>query len=233
MTTTMMMTTTRTKTDSSAGSYTRRPHVLGAAVAFALLLSGCNSHGEVTSPTAETQPTTDVTTAISQPDPAELLASALDNYRDGYEFVATIAVNDQEAVVQTGRWLDDASQLTVRSGDGEVEYIVNAAGQWARLPDGDWEEIDGAPETTFPLASMATPQSVELMAADGGIATVRALYPADTMGLTGDPVEVVLDFRDGVLVGMSFTADIDGNITESTTSLSSLTNASPITVPAG
>lgn len=143
----------------------------------------------------------------------------------------TTAVNDQEAVVQTGRWLDDASQLTVASGDAEVEYIVTAAGQWTRLPDGEWEQIVGTPTVDFPLERMANPQSIEVIASDDASVAVAAVYPADFMGLSGDPIEVVFDFRQGVLVGMSFTADIEGNVTESNTALSPLSDTTPITAP--
>jgi hypothetical protein len=176
--------------------------------------------------------TTEATTTSSPaPDANRLLVAALESYRDGYEFVATTAVNDQEAVVQTGRWFADASQLTVGSSEAEVEYIVTASGQWARLPDGEWEQIDGAPDVAFPLGPMATPQSIELIAGHGDTATAAAVYPAAAMGLSGDPIEVVLDFRRGVLVGMSFTTDIEGNAVESTTSLSPLSDTTPITAP--
>lgn len=235
--TTTMMTTKKTKTDSSLDSYAWRPLVLGAAIAFTLLLTGCGSGDEMATPTQAdpTTTTTSVTTTspTTPPNPSELLATALAQYRSGYEFIATTVVNDQEAVVQAGRWLDDASHITVRSGDGEIEYIVTTDGQWARLPDGEWEPLDGAPLVTFPLEPMVAPQSMEVMTADAGIATIRAVYSAETVGLSGNPVEVVLDFHDGVLVGVSYTVDVAGNVTESITTLSPLTDNTPITAPTG
>jgi hypothetical protein len=230
--TTMTM-TTRMKTDSSPGSYAWWPRLLGATIALVLVAAACSSDDDAATATTATSSTAQVTTTATPapPNPSELLTMALEGYRSGYEFVATIAVNDQEAVVQTGRWLDDASQLTVRSGDGEIEYIVTAAGQWTRLPDGEWEEIDGSPSVSFPLEPMAEPQSVELMASDAGIATVLAIYPAEVMGLSGNPVEAILEFHDSILVGISFTTEVAGNVTESTTSLGPLADATPIVAP--
>jgi hypothetical protein len=233
----MMMTTTTTKTttDSSLRSSSWRPPT-GAAIALLLLVTACSSTLDSVATTAvdgSVAPTTveAPTTTVDPPDPSELLADALQRYSAGYEFRASAAVNDQEATVQAGRWLDGASQITVQSGDGEVEYIITAAGQWVRLPDGEWEEIEAAPSVAYPLEAMTTPDSLELIASTGDTVSVSAFYPAAVVGLSGDPVEVVLDFEKGNLVGVSFTVDADGNIIESTTSLSPLADATPIVAP--
>lgn len=238
-TTKTKMTTTKTMTiDPSFGPHRWRPRLLGAAIALAVVSSACSSGGEAaTTATAETAPNTSTATtastsiANSSPDPVELLGKAIDEHRAGYEFVATTTVNDQEATVQTGRWLAGSSQIAIKSGAGEVEYIITDEGHWTRLPDGEWERLDDASITTFPLEPMAAPESISLVAADGNSATLRAIYPATALGLSGESVEVLLDFRDEKLVGITFTADIEGNRTESVTSLAPLSDSTPITAP--
>lgn len=232
-----MTMTKKTTTDSSLRSNAWRPRT-GAAIALVLLLAACSSSDEPVATTAgdsaaaTTTSHAAPTTTVAPPDPSKLLATALEQYSNGYQFRATTVVNDQEATVQTGRWLDGASQITVRSGDGEVEYIITPDSQWVRLPGGEWEEIAATPALAYPLESMTTPNSLELIAASDGTASVSAFYAAEAVGLAGDPVEVVLDFDAGALVGVTFTTDLDGNIVESTTSLSPLADTTPITAPA-
>jgi hypothetical protein len=235
----MTTTTKKTTTDSLFGSNKWRPRSIGAAIALALLVTACSSDEE---PAATTAPvlvtTTAVTTSVVEEKtpvasigPSDLLANALQQYSNGYQFRATTTVNDQEASVQTGRWLNGASQITVQFGGGEVEYIITADGQWVRLPGGEWEEIDGALPVSYPLEPLAKPESLGPVSVTGSTARVRATYAASAFGLSGDQVDVLLDFDAGALVGVSFAHSVDGIVTESTTSLGLLAEATPITAP--
>lgn len=152
-------------------------------------------------------------------------------YADGYEFTATTTLNDEVATVQTGRWLSGASQTTVKSGDGEVEYLITAEGQWARLPGGDWEELEGTAAAGHPLAALATPDTLEVVESTAEKTVVSVRYPAAALQLAGDPVDATLTFTDGALVEVAFTANVDGNTLESVTVLGPLLDATPITVP--
>jgi hypothetical protein len=237
----MTMTTRKTTTDPSLASHRLRPRLLGAAIALLVLVTACSSDDspEAAPTTATAGPTTTAAgtespaATVAPPVPAELLATALATYADGYEFSTTTSVNDQNASTQTGRWLEGASQLTVESGDGVVEFIITDAGQWTRLPGEEWEELEGAASTAYPLEGMNNPESITLVSTAEDRTTVLATYTAADVGLSGDPVDVTLVFADGNLVGFSFTADLDGTIVSSDTSLAPLTDTSPITAPTG
>jgi hypothetical protein len=91
--------------------------------------------------------------------------------------------------------------------------------------------MDGALPVSYPLESMAKPESLGRVAATGRAAQVCATYAASAFGLSGDPVDVVLDSDAGTLVGVSFAHSVDGIVTESATSLGLLAQATPITAP--
>lgn len=155
----------------------------------------------------------------------------MEEYANGYEFTATTTLNGQVATVQSGRWLNGASQINVVSGDGEVEYLIIGDGQWARLPGGEWEELEGVPASVHPLAALAAPETMDVVQSTSASTVVSARYPAAVLQLTGDPVDATMTFSDGVLVEVAFTADVDGNTLESVTVLSPLADTTPVTAP--
>ncbi len=242
MTTTMTMTTAMT-TSAPRDSWWRP---LGAAIVLSLLIAACSSATEDATTTVAPAAPEVTTTATAAPaavptdspdpanslNPATVLSEALAAYADGYEFTGTATVNDQEASVVSGRWIGGDSQLLIRSGSGEVEYLITAAGQWARLPDGEWEALDGTPPTDNPLAVLAAPDSLEIVSADASTVRLRGVFAAETLGLTGDPIEVQLVVTNGTLVEASYTVDEDGAIGTSVTTFSKPSDMTPITVPA-
>jgi hypothetical protein len=129
--------------------------------------------------------------------------------------------------------VETASQLTISSGEGEVEYIITNNGQWARLPGSVWEELDGAPPSGNPLAALATPEALTLIEATGNKVVLRAVYPAATLGLDGDPIDVQLLLEDGALAEASYQIEVDGNLAESVTTFAQTDDTSPITNPTG
>lgn len=188
----------------------------------------------VTATEVTTLTTAAATTTTAAPiDPAALLGSALEAYAAGYEFTATTTVNDQVATVQSGRWLGGASQLTVESGDGVVEYVLTADGQWARLPGAEWQQLEGDPVTDNPLTPWATPESLAVTNGDAATTVVAARYPATTVGLTGDPIDVTLTFTGETLSEIAYTTEVDGNRQTTQTIFAPLTDATPITTPTG
>ena len=216
---------------------------LGAAIALALTVAACSSSTETPaspSPTAApggsevattvtTAPQADVTASI---DPAKALSEALAAYDAGYEFSGTATVNDQEASVVSGRWIEGASQLTIRSGSGEVEYLITSDGQWARLPDGEWGALDGPPPTDNPLALLSKPESLEVVDSDANTVRIRGVFTAAALGLSGEPIDVLFTITNGTLTEASYTVDADGAIGTSVTTFSNPTDTTPITVPA-
>jgi len=235
------MTTRKTTTDPSLASHRLRPRYLGAAIALLVLVTACSSDEprEAAPATATASPATTAAgteppgTTAAPPAPTELLTAALATYAGGYDFSTTTTVNDQEVSTQTGRWLEGASHLTVESGDGVVEFIITDAGQWTRLPGEEWEELEGTPSTGYPLEGMDNPESIALISTADDRTALLATYPAAAVGLSGDPVDVTLVFTGGNLVGFSFTADLDGTIVSSDTSLAPPTDTTPITSPTG
>jgi len=207
-----------------------------------LLIAGCSAETD-TATTTEPSPAVSSTVATITPeetstttttvavDSESLLSDAMAAYAEGYEFTATTTLNGEVATTQSGRWLNGASQTTVVSGDGEVEYLITAEGQWARLPGGEWEELEGTAASAHPLAALAAPDSLEVVESTAKTTIVLARYPAAALELAGDPVDATLTFTDGALVGVAFDADVDGNKLESATLLGPLLDATPITSP--
>ncbi len=171
------------------------------------------------------------TTNAIPPEPATVLAEALSQYASSYLFTGVATVNGAVATVVSGRWLETGSQMTISSGEGEVEYIITPEGEWARLPGGVWEELEGDPPTGNPLKALATPESLSLVETAGSKVVLRAVYPAGTLGLEGDPVEVQLVFDGGSLTEASYRIEIEGNTAESVTTFAQLVDTSPITNP--
>jgi len=179
-------------------------------------------HGTVASPAS---------TTTTLPDPAALLATALDQYAGGYEFDATVTVNGEEASAVAGRWVDGASELTVTSGDGKVDYLIAGGGQWARLPDGEWEALEGAPTATSPLLALAEPSSFDRTEPAGDAIVVYAIYPAAALGLQGEPIEVRLIFTEGILVEAGYETLIEENTAVTVTAFRPVGDTTPISAP--
>ncbi len=242
MMTTAAMTAMTAMTTSAPRDSWWRP--LGAAIVLSLLVAACSSatdEAPTSSTIAPAPPGVTTTTTAAPappaavedaPDPATVLFEALAAYADGYEFTGTATVNDQEASVVSGRWIGGASQLLIRSGSGEVEYLITAEGQWARLPDGNWEPLEGTPPTDNPLAVLSAPDSLEIVSSDANTVRLRGVFAAETLGLTGVPIEVQLVVTNGTLVEASYTVDGDGAIGTSVTTFSKPSDTTPITVPA-
>ena len=218
---------------------------LGVATILLLALAGCSSSiGEISSTSTTATTTSNAATATAaEVGPAEpqtptapidgqkLLANALASFASGYDFIGTVTINSEQATVIAGRWFDGSSQVSIRSGSGEVEYITTADGQWARLPGSEWEELDGLPQSENPLAALSSPTSLEVSSSNTNTVRLSASYPAAELGLVGDPIDVILVIEDGLLVRASYDIEIDGNTGGSVTEFAKLGDTTPIVNP--
>ncbi|MFQ5555074.1 MAG: hypothetical protein ACE5GC_06865, partial [Acidimicrobiia bacterium] len=130
-----------------------------------------------------------------------------------------------------GRWLEGSSELSIASGDGVVDYLITGTGQWTRLPDGEWQELDGEPPLNNPLTALSAPTSLRSTDDAAGSVGLVAIYPAEVLGLSGAPVEVLLTIRDAVLTQARYRAIVEGVSVETVTVFAPLENTSPITAP--
>lgn len=165
-------------------------------------------------------------------DPAGVMAAALGAYADAYGFVATATVNGETATVVEGRWVEGSAEFVVRSGAGEVEYVVTSAGQWVRTPDGAWQELEGTPPAGNPLAPFAAPTTLRVLAATGADVQIAAVYPASAFGGGEGPLDVTLTFRSGILAEARYLVVTDGTAAESVTVFALLQDQTPIIAPA-
>lgn len=227
------MITTMMTTDPSQ-SMKWRPRIVGAAVVLLVAAVGCTSgtvEEAIPSTSSTAGPAQSTSTITTAPDPAGLLSGALGRYDGGYEFTATVTVNGEVASTVTGRWLDEASQVTVQSGDAEVEYLITVAGQWARLPDGEWELLEETAPSGSPLQALAAPAALDRVEPTGGDVVVHAEYPAIQLGLESGSVDVTLVFSDGFLVEASYETAIGEQAATSVTVFRPLSDLTPITAP--
>ena len=230
-------------TTDSSHTTKRRYRAIGTAAL--LVVAACSSTGQPVSTTAapteaavsevttSADPSSSTTTlAVSLPDGSALLATALDRLAVGYEYDATVLVNGEAASSLVGRWVDGAAETTIRSGGAEVDYLATADGQWARLPDGEWEALDDKTAPTVnPLEALANPMSINEVSAQDDAIVVQARYSAESLGLQGDELTVILRFVDGHLVQARYVIEGDGQTGETITSFTTLTNTTPITSP--
>lgn len=238
------MTKSTAKTDRPSDER-RRPRSLGAVAALLLVAAACSSSdtAQAVPPAAPSQsaPQTPATTAqpaaptTTPPTeglaPEEILTDALATYASGYEFTAVASVNGEVATTIDGRWLAGASELSIASGDGEVDYLITATGQWTRLADGPWQELDGVPPVGNPLTALAQPSSLETAEAVVGNMGLLAVYPGAILGFPEGSVEVMLTLRDALLTQATYHAVIDGVNIETVTTFAPLEDTSPITAP--
>lgn len=182
-----------------------------------------------TNPPGATSPTAPA--VVELPDPVSVLQQALAGADVGYHFETEVLVGDSVALTATGDHVGDSTRLTVTSDDQTVDYVITPDGSWAGQ-GGVWQELAQDAPATEPLQALAAPTSVEVSDYDGHHATLTGTYPAAALGLAGDqPVSVVIDVVDGVLVGLSYTAPGDGPPSQVHTSVTPLVDTTPVTVP--
>lgn len=227
-----MATTMKTKIATTTTDRLSRPGqrpLLGAVVAFALLLGACsNGGGAVVDPTTTAQLPTQTS---ATPEARSILQSSLARYDAGYEFSSQVVVNGSVAIDVDGRHVSGSSQMNITSGDGEVEYLIVGGSQWATTPGGEWEVVSEGEATSPPLQPLKSPTALEVATMSGSEVKLTARYPASVFDLTGDDLQVTLSTEDGLLVSARYeTTQGDAAATVETT-FGPLTDFTPITTP--
>ena len=141
-----------------------------------------------------------------------------------------MTVDGAEVVSATGRSVGPASMMSVTTTGGTVDYVHVPPKAWAREAGGTWVPVDAGTAPGAPLDILSTPTTLTLVSSEGGTATFTAIYPAATLGLTGDPVTVTIA-TDADGVSFSYETTASGRKTVSTTTLRPAA-ADPIVAPA-
>jgi hypothetical protein len=163
------------------------------------------------------------------PAPAETLASALATIRPAAEFETTVTVDGTVVLTSTGRSYADASTQSVTSQGRTVEYVHVPPGAWARDAGGAWVLITADQAPGSPLDVLAAPSTVQR---SGTSATsLIATYPAEALGLTGDPVTVSIEI-DGTSITFRYETTVgERKPASSVTVLRPSTSSEPIVPP--
>jgi len=225
------VTTTRTTTRTTTDRFVRfgqRP-LLGAVVAFALVLAGCSSGNDTVAEATTTAQLPSQTTTAPQAD--AVLQAALARYDAGYEFSSRVLVNGAVAVDVDGRHVSGSSHMTIRSGDGEVEYLIIGGSQWARTSGGEWDVVSEGDASQPPLLPLKSPSAVEIVIDDSSEVTIQATYPASAFELAGNDLQVTLTIEDGRLSKAGYASAQDGADATVETTFRPLSDFTPITAP--
>lgn len=206
---------------------------------MAVALAGCAGTGRSTATTTaiaavdatSTTVASKTSTTVADVDPTTLLAGALERYEGGYIFTSTATIAGAIAITATGRQQGSSSEILLASGDGEIEYLLTADGQWVRTPGGDWQQLDAEQPPTAPLAQLAAPNGLELVQNAAGEIELSAVYDGAVFGLPPGDLVVLLTFRDGLLTEARYTNEQEGVTAEVITLFAPPADTTPITVP--
>jgi hypothetical protein len=222
-----MTRTTKTTTDRFVRSQ-RRP-LLGAVVAFALVLAACSSGEDATLEATTTAQLPSQTTTAPQSN--AVLQSALARYDAGYEFSSQVVVNGEIALDVEGRHVSGRTQMTINSGEGEVEYLIIGGSQWARTPGGDWDVVSEGEASQPPLLPLKSPTAADVVADNSSEVVVEATYPASAFGIAGDDLQVTLTIEGERMAKAEYVSVQDGATATVTTTFRPLSDFTPITAP--
>ncbi len=223
------MTATTTTTTSAPPRLRPRPR-FGAVVAFGLMLAACSA----AEPAAAPSTTLTARPSVTRPAASEtrpLLAEALERYEAGYEFASRVIVNGEDAVSVNGRTIDGAFEMTIRSGEGEIEYLAVGSDRWARSPDGAWDAVVEDGTTSLPLGSFRAPTSVAVRSENGQVVVLEATYPAEAFMQSGSDLVVTLTIDGGRLASARYSSHREGLLATVQTDFRDLSDTTAITAP--
>lgn len=173
--------------------------------------------------------TTGGTLAPATPEDLQRARAALDA---GYHFSATVAVNDQVSAQAEGDRIGADSRLDITSNGATVSYVIIGGVSYAKPSDGDWEQLETAPATSDPINALRAPTAVTPVDSTDGKQHLAVTVAAAALGVAanGDVlVEVVL--VDGALAEVRYTAAVDSGMATVVTTISALTDSTPISAP--
>lgn len=198
-----------------------------------LALLGCQSLPSGSpGPTASTA-SSNSPSALATPGPSAsaILAAALAPLEGASEFESIVTLDGAVATSLTGRTVGTASTLVVTTQGRAVEYVRVPPNAWAREPGGTWLVVDAEQTPSSPLATLASPISLESLPGSGATTSLQATYDAKALGLEGDPVSVVVTI-DGSVITFRYEKTTSGRAVVSTTVLRPATDTAPIATPA-
>jgi hypothetical protein len=163
-------------------------------------------------------PTPSAAAPTPTPIAGDLLAAALESLRAESAFETRVTVDGAVMVSATGRSVGAASELSVTTGTSTVEYVRVPPKAWAREPGGTWVPVEAGTAPGDPLDTLSSPTTLVVSGSDAGVTTFTAMYPAATLGLTGDPVTVTIT-ADGRGVSFTYETETSGRRMTSTTTL--------------
>jgi hypothetical protein len=201
--------------------------------ATGVALLGCQSVPSGTAGSSVTPAASVTPTVLPTPGPSAsaILAAALAPLEGASEFESIVTLDGAVATSLTGRTVGTASTLVVTTQGRAVEYVRVPPNAWAREPGGTWLVVDAEQTPSSPLATLASPLSLEQVASTGATTTLQATYDAKALGLEGDPVSVVVTI-DGSVITFRYEKTSSGRPVVSTTVLRPATDIAPIAAPA-
>ena len=223
--------------------------LFGGAALAALVLTSCSSDSgksasTFTSAVVQTSsaPTAPAPTTIATAGttaaptstiaPLSLLQQAVDAVATSHHFHLVVTVNGTQSVVADGDQVGAASRTTLQLPAGTVNYITTADGSWAQPEGGDWSLLTVPPATTDPIAALKAPTSVSVSSNDGTTTVLAVAVNARSLGITIDgDVTVTVTIAGGAITQIGYTAPIQGGTAEEVTTISPVTDATPIVAP--
>jgi hypothetical protein len=205
--------------------------LLVLAAAIAACGSGTSTPtgaGGSSSPTSSSGPASPAATTADQA-AAAAFATALAPFRAAASFTTTITVGDQVVATSSGRSVGTSSQLTIISDSQSVEYIQVPPSAWARPSGGAWTLLTPDQAPGDPLEALAAPASIAAVT-PGDLSHLSAVYPAASLGLTGDPVTVTVVI-DGDSLTFRYETKVGVSPASSVTVLKPATSTDPIVAP--
>lgn len=184
-------------------------------------------------PSAEPTEAPSEAPTTSAPDPAALLATALETLGDTYHFGGTVTLDGAPAAIAEGDRVGDGSRFDVTSNGSTVSYVVLPDGTWVRQGDGPWEALQDPPAEVDPIDALAAPDSVTLVSGDAGAAELDVAVQAAALGVSSDtPVVVRASVQGGALATVGYQTTQNGRTAQILTTFGPAADPSPVVAPA-
>ncbi len=212
----------------------------GAAVLLlaALLLAACSP---ATAPSGSRlapgspgldAPSSTPAAASSAASPSGRLAAALAAMDGGYTYTATVTVGASAVSTARGRSVGGSSEFVLTSNGASVTYRAIPPRAWVEQPGGAWVAVSGKVPAGSPIAALAGPTGIAVVADDAKGLALDASYPPAALGLGGSkPVTVrLLVAPDGTVTAIYRTA-VGTDAASSTSVFTPASGLAPITAP--
>jgi hypothetical protein len=210
-------------------SISRGWHQLAGVILVLGALAGCSPGPPAAAgaPGSASAPGPNQTSAATT-GPAAALSSAISAIQAAAEFETTVSVDGAVVLTSTGRSVANASSQSVTSEGRTVEYIHVPPSAWVRVDGGSWVLLTADEAPGSPLDVLASPDSVHSL--DASATSLTATYPAEALGLTGDPITVSLEI-DGSTITARYDTLVGDRSASSVTVMRPSTSTAPIVPP--